>query len=47
MLIGDLYRLSEDPSIRVGVIEAGTVHSDDPLVDTPSQAPLQKLLEEC
>lgn len=29
-------RLSENPNVTVGVIEAGKYHSDDPLVDTPA-----------
>lgn len=28
-------RLSEDPSLVVGLIEAGTTHFDDPMIDVP------------
>ncbi|TFK86285.1 GMC oxidoreductase [Polyporus arcularius HHB13444] len=31
-------RLAEDPSLVIGVIEAGTSHAEDPLVDIPSSS---------
>lgn len=34
-------RLTEDPNITVGVIEAGKSHLDDPLVDIPAAFPQQ------
>ena len=30
-------RLAEDPTLQIGVIEAGTLHADDPLVDIPCE----------
>ncbi len=30
-------RLAEDPSLVIGVIEAGTSHAEDPLVDVPCE----------
>jgi hypothetical protein len=32
-------RLSEDPNVTVGVLEAGGYHHKEPLVDVPGESP--------
>ena len=38
------FRLSENPSLIVGLIEAGVFHENDPLVDIPGKIKTHRII---